>query len=167
MSFAVRLVDFPATPVAMLTHRGPPATEHDRVRVLVAWKLRHGFTDPLRHRHYGIHHDDPRTTRAEDHRVDFCLSLDGAVPANDLGIVAAVIPAARCAVARDVGSRHDNQAARWLGGDWLPRSGFALAAPPIFHYVNVGPTVPARDMITDVYLPLRPCATPDAPGPPR
>ena len=151
-----RLVEFPATAVAMLTHRGSPATEHATVRTLVAWKLLHRFVDPLRHRHYGIHHHDPRTTRTEDYRVDFCLSLATEVPANDAGIVPAVIPRLFCALARDVGSRTDNQAARWLREHWLPRSGMSVGDhPPIFHYLNVGPLGQPADMITDVYLPLR------------
>lgn len=66
-----------------------------------------------------------------------------------------IIPAMRCALARDVGSRSDNQAARYLYDEWLPRSGERLAAAPlVFHYVNVGPQVNEREAITDVYLPL-------------
>ena len=61
----------------------------------------------------------------------------------------------RCARARDIGSRENNQAAPFLAREWLPGSGEGISgAPMIFHYVNVGPQVQPQDAITDVYLPL-------------
>ena len=90
------------------------------------------------------------------HRVDFCLSYDGHVEPNAFGIMEMSIPAMRCAMARDVGSRLDNKAAQYLYDEWLPRSGEQMAALPlVFHYVNVGPDVKAHEAITDVYLPLK------------
>jgi AraC family transcriptional regulator len=66
------------------------------------------------------------------------------------------IPSMRCAVARDIGSRLDNKAAKYLYDEWLPRSGEEIAAfPLVFHYVNVGPAVKEHEAITDVYLPLK------------
>ena len=152
----VEIVIFPATKVACIEHRGPPELEHDTARKLIAWKLGKGYLDPLRHRSYGLHYTDPRTAPPAEHRVDFCLSVEADVGPNPYGIVDRVIASARCARARDVGSRSNNQAAAYLYGEWLPRSGHALGAlPVIFHYVNVGPRVRDDEMITDVYLPLR------------
>jgi AraC family transcriptional regulator len=151
----VKIVDFPETRVACLAHTGPAAQEHDTVRKLVAWKLENRLTDPSRHRHYGLHYSSPQGDSSY-RRVDFCLSIDREVGANALGIVERTIPALRCALARDVGSRLDNQAARYLYEGWLPASGETAADfPAIFHYVNVGPAVRAEEAITDVYLPLR------------
>ena len=148
----VEIVEFPQTRVASITHAGPPQAEHDTARKLVAWKLEQGLRDPARHRSYGLHHFAPDGTRGP---VDFCLSIDAGVAANDAGIVEGSIPAQRCARARDVGSRLDNQAAKYLLRDWLPASGERPSgAPLIFHYVNVGPQVQPHEMITDVYLPL-------------
>ena len=60
-------------------------------------------------------------------------------------------------MARDVGSRLDNKAAKFLFDEWLPRSGERIATLPlVFHYVNVGPQVQEHEAITDVYLPLTP-----------
>jgi len=71
------------------------------------------------------------------------------------GIEAETIPALRCALARDVGSRLNNKAARYLSAEWLPHSGEELSGyPVVFHYVNVGPKVKDEEAITDVYLPL-------------
>jgi AraC family transcriptional regulator len=152
----VQIVVFPETKVAAIEHFGPPALEHATARKLIAWKLEQRLLDPLKHRSYGIHYTDPRTTPPSDHRVDFCLSIERDVEPNSLGIVHKVIPRNRCALARDVGSRHDNKAAVYLYERWLPRSGEAPGDFPIFfHYVNVGPNVREEEMITDVYLPLR------------
>lgn len=152
----VSIVTFPETRVAMISHRGPPSAEHHTARKLIEWKIRHGLQDQHVYRSYGLHYTDPRTTPASEHRVDFCLSFEGQIADNDLGIVPGVIPERRCALARDIGSRMNNRAARYLVEDWLPVSGEAMAeAPKIFHYVNVGPSVQAHEAMTDVYLPLR------------
>jgi DNA gyrase inhibitor GyrI len=96
-----------------------------------------------------------RPARCE-HRVDFCLSYDGCIEPNPYDVVEGIIPTMRCAMARDVGSRLDNQAAWYLFYEWLPRSGEEMAAWPwVFHYVNVGPSVKEHEAITDVYLPLK------------
>jgi DNA gyrase inhibitor GyrI len=56
------------------------------------------------------------------------------------GIVAKIIPTNGCALARDIGSRHDNKAAKFLYEEWLPRSRETPGSFSIFfHYVNVGP----------------------------
>lgn len=150
----VSIVTFPATRVACISHTGTPSTEHDTVRKLVAWKLEQGLTDPSKHRQYGLHFLPGEG--ATGYRVDFCLSIEGDVAPNPHGIIETTIPSMRCALARDVGSRTDNQAARHLFDKWLPGSGERLSGhPAIFHYVNVGPHVKAEEAITDVYLPLR------------
>lgn len=152
----VEIVTFPETRVAVIRHRGPPALEHDSVRKLVAWKLERRLLDQARYRMYGLHYTDPRSVESSDHRVDFCLSYDDPVEPNSMGVAEMTIPAQRCARARDIGSRLDNQAARYLYDVWLPRSGEQIADQPlIFHYVNVGPAVAQSDAITDVYLPLK------------
>lgn len=154
----VRIVDFPETRVAAVEHRGPPALEHESARRLIAWRVANGLP-PERHATYGVHHTDPRTTPAADHRVDFCVALAPLaheVASNPQGVVPKTIPGGRCAVMRHHGSRDDVTAAAYLAEEWLPASGEAVGDfPMFFHYVNVGPHVRAEDMITDVYLPLR------------
>jgi AraC family transcriptional regulator len=152
----VSIVTFPQTRVAGIRHVGHPSKEHETARKLVAWKLEHGLLDQARYRSYGLHYTDPRSVPPEEHRVDFCLSYDGVIEPNDHGIVEMTIPSMRCAMARDIGSRLDNKAAKYLHDEWLPHSGEQLAALPlVFHYVNVGPAVQEHEAITDVYLPLR------------
>jgi AraC family transcriptional regulator len=129
----VSLVTFPETKVAFIRHRGHPA-----------------------YRTYGLHYTDPRNVDPAEHQVDFCLSFDGPVEPNPHGIGEMTIPSMRCALARDVGSRLDNQAARYLFDVWLPQSGEQIDSRPlVFHYVNVGPGVKEHEAITDVYLPIK------------
>jgi AraC family transcriptional regulator len=102
-----------------------------------------------------VHYTDPQSVLPSEHRVDFCVTYEVPVEPNRQGIVGKLIPANRCAVARQLGSRHFNAAAVYLYRDWLPISGETLGNFPIFfHYVNVGPDVLEAEMITDVYLPL-------------
>ena len=151
----VTIVDFPETKVAALEHHGAPELEHQSVRKLIQWRLENRLP-PDRHRTYGIHYTDPRTTPPGDHRVDLCVSVDHDVPANPQGVINKVIPGGRCAVARHLGSRDHNAAAVYLHEVWLPQSGEVHSGLPIiFHYVNVGPEVKEDEMITDVYLPLQ------------
>lgn len=151
----VRIVHFPETRVAAVEHRGPPRLEHDTARRLIAWRIANRLP-PDRHATYGVHHTDPRTTPPAEHRVDFCVAFEGEVAPNPEGVVAKIIPAARCAVLRHLGSREDIAAAAVLYREWLPASGEQRGDFPVFfHYVNVGPHVREEEMITDVYLPLR------------
>ena len=152
----VQIVNFPETMVAAIEHFGSPALEHDTVRKLIAWKIENRLMDPMKHRSYGIHYTNPRTTSAHDHHVDFCLSVDSDIEPNAHGIHSKIIPSVRCAMARDIGSRLDNKAVVYLIEKWLPQSGESLGEFPVFfHYVNVGPNVRPEEMVTDVYLPLR------------
>ena len=155
-SMDVQIVEFPETKVAAIEHVGPPSLEHSTVRKLIAWKIENRLLDPAKHRSYGVHYSDPRITPQAQYHVDFCLSVEEDVEPNRFGITNKIIPRCRCAFARDVGSRYNNQAAAYLGEVWLPQSGEAPGDFPIFfHYVNVGPDVREEEMITDVYLPLK------------
>jgi AraC family transcriptional regulator len=151
----VQIVDFPETKVAVLEHRGAPQLEYETVRKLIEWRLANRLR-PDRHRSYGIHYNDPRTTPPADYRVDLCISVESDVPSNPQGVVNKSIPGGRCAVARHLGSRQNVSAASWLYEAWFPGSGETLRDFPLFfHYVNVGPQMKECEMITDVYLPLR------------
>lgn len=152
----VSIVTFPETRVAAISHVGAPSQEHETARKLIAWKLEHRLLDQARYRSYGLHYTDPRSTAPDAYRVDFCLSCDIPIQPNPHGIIEMVIPAMRCALARDIGSRLDNRAVKFLHDEWLPNSGEHKAdSPVVFHYVNVGPSVKEHEAITDVYLPLK------------
>jgi AraC family transcriptional regulator len=152
----VEIILLPLTMLACVEHLGSPDLEHETVKKLLAWKMEHRLMDPLKYRNFGIHYTDPRNTPSSQHRVDFCISYEGTIENNPYGVISKVIPASRCARARDIGSRYNNKTAVFLRETWLPQSGEEMGDfPMFFHYVNVGPNVPEADMITDVYLPLK------------
>lgn len=150
----VRIINFPETQVAVAEHCGPPELEYETTRKLIEWRLAHRLS-PANHRTYGVHYTDPQSVAPAEHRVDFCVTYDQPVQPNPQGIINKIIPANRCAVVRQMGSRRFISAAVYLHREWLPKSGELLGTYPIFfHYVNVGPHVQEHEMITDVYLPL-------------
>lgn len=152
----VEIVVFPETRVAAIEHRGSPALEYDTVRKLVAWKIENRLLDQSKYRTYGLHHADPRKVEPSEYRAEFCLSVDRQIGDNPHAIYEKVLPSVRCARARDIGSRRNNQAAKYLFEVWLPSSGEVwTGGPAIFHYVNVGPSVKDSEAVTDVYLPLK------------
>jgi AraC family transcriptional regulator len=151
----VDLVDFPATLIAALEHHGPERLTHKTTMKFIDWRRANGVK-PDQGETYGIHYSDPVNTLPEDYRFDIAVSVAKPVAPNGHGVVTKTIPAGRCARVRHVGSRHFVAAAEWLYREWLPGSGEQVRDFPIFfHYVNVGPDVKEREMITDVYLPLK------------
>lgn len=151
----VEILDFPTTLVAALEHHGPESRTYSTTMKFIEWRQANGV-GPGKGRTYGIHYTDPLNTFPEDYRLDICVSVDKEIADNPQGVVNKTIPACRCAVARHRGSRSYVKAAEYLVFDWLPQSGEELGDFPIFfHYVNVGPNVEEKDMITDVYLPLK------------
>lgn len=151
----VEIVDFPDTLVAALEHHGPEHLSYKTAQTFIDWRRANGI-GPAQGRTYGIHYTDPVNTLPEDYRLDICVSVDAPVAANPQGVVTKLIPGGRCACVRHHGSRDRVTAAEWLYREWLPGSGEELRDFPIFfHYVNVGPGLQPRDMITDVYLPLK------------
>jgi AraC family transcriptional regulator len=152
----VRLVDFPATPVAILEHRGDPALMAESVRRFIAWRKQAGLP-PAISATFNILHSDPEHTAPEDYRMDLCAATGQPVPANEQGVRAGLIPAGRCAVMRLTGAGDIvRPAASFLYADWLPRSGETLRNfPPYLQRVRFGPDVPETETITDLFLPLR------------
>jgi len=150
----VRIIQFPETPVAILTHQGDPKLLGDTIRRYIGWRKANGLS-PRKSATFNLLHTDPETTEPADYRLDLCCATDR-VDANDAGVVAGVIQAGRCAVLRLIGSSDDlRPAVQFLYADWLPRSGLELRDHPIFaQRVTLYPDVPAHEAITDIFLPL-------------
>lgn len=152
----IEIVQFPLTRVAVIEHFGAPELEENSVNRLIAWRKEQGLFDIKKYRSYGIHYTNPNQVAPEQHHVDFAISVDAPIETNSYGVINKIIPALRCAKARDIGSRANNKAIIYLLENWLPQSDEQLGNfPPIFHYINVDPTVSEEKMITDVYLPLK------------
>jgi len=63
----VTLVEFPATKVAVLEHRGAPALEGQTINQLIEWRISQGLFG-ADHKSYGVHYNNPATTPDEDYR---------------------------------------------------------------------------------------------------
>lgn len=149
----VRIVDFPATPVVILPHRGSPARIGESVRKLIAWRRESGLP-PARTATFNIFPDDPDAVRPEAFRLDLAVATTD-TPGE--GMERGEIPAGRCAVLRQTGSGDDLRAAfDFLYGEWLPASGEeARDAPPFAQRISFFPDVPEHEAITDLFLPLK------------
>jgi len=151
----VTIIDFPATPVALIEHRGDPARIGDTIRRFIDWRRANGLP-PAKSATFNILHNDPDSVPPEEHRLDIACAAPGVAP-NQQGIIDGLIPAGRCAVVRMTGPGDDlRPAAHFLYADWLPRSGEELRDFPMFaQRLRFFPDVPANEAVTDVFLPLR------------
>lgn len=152
----VTLIDFEATPVALLEHRGDSALIGDTVRRFIAWRRANGLP-PAKSATFNILHADPDECPAEDFRMDLCAATSREVEPNGDGIVPGLIPGGRCAVLRFSGpSERLRTAAVFLYGDWLPRSGETLRDFPLFlRRVTFYPDVPEQEAVSLLHLPLQ------------
>ena len=153
----VKIIDFPATDIAVLEHRGAPALVHDTVQRFIDWRKITGLSPVHSSRHFGIAYDDPATTPPEQFRFDLGGSVTAPVPENPWGVVNKHLPAGRCAVVRHLGSRdHIGDSIYPLYREWLPQSGEELRDFPLFfEYLNLIPHVEEHALVTDIFLPLR------------
>lgn len=149
----VRIVDFPDTPVAVMSHEGASHRIGDTIRNFIAWRKATGLT-PKASATFNIFHPEGE---GEAPQIDLCAATSRAVEPNDAGVVEGLIPAGRCVVLRQIGRSDDlSVAARYLYGEWLPRSGEEPREFPFFaQRVSFMPDVPEHEAITDLFLPIR------------
>jgi len=154
----VQIADFPETRVAMICHRDHPALINKTAARFIEWRKTTGLSPIRSSQTYGIAPDDPATTPPEAFRFDICGSVHSPIDEdNPFGVINGIIPAGRCAVLRHRGS-HDllAESGLYLYRTWLPASGEELRDFPLyFHYHNFVHDVPAHELLTDIYLPLR------------
>lgn len=153
---AVRIVDFPATRIALLVHRGDPQRLGESIRRFIAWR-RARHLPPSAAATYNLLYDDPAAVPADEFRLGLAVATTREITAADDGLVAAWIPAGRCAVLRHRGDDDGlGDTLRCLYADWLPDSGEALRDhPPFLQRLAAFPDVAADAASTDVFLPLR------------
>jgi len=156
-SAEVEIVDFPATRIALLTHRGDHARLNDSIQRFIAWR-RNVNLPRDRHATFNILYADPYTTAPEDFRFGLAVAMDGDIAPNDAGIEASLLPAGPCARVRHRGSTDFLEPVfRRLYGEWLPASGREPRDfPPFLQRLKFYPDVPDAEAVTDVFLPLKP-----------
>jgi AraC family transcriptional regulator len=151
----VTIRDMPPTPVAVMAHRGDPATTGATIQRFIAWRKATGLS-PKTSPTFNVFHSDPRTTPAAEYRLDLCVGTDQPIKANSEQVHAGTIPSGRCAVLRVVGHTNDLEpAACCLYRDWLPASGEEMRDFPLYcQHLSLFPDVPAHEAILDLFLPL-------------
>ena len=152
----VTIRDLSPTPVAIMEHRGDPATIGATLRRFIAWRKAAGLS-PATSATFNVFHSDPRTTPPEEYRMDLCAATDRPFAARGESIVAGTIPGGRCAVLRVVGHTDRLEpAARYLLGDWLADSGEQARGLPLHcRRLTLFPEVPEHEAVADLVLPLR------------
>ena len=128
----VMIRDMSPTPVAIIEHRGDPATIGATVQRFIAWRKATGLS-PKTSPTFNVFHFDPRTTAPAEYRMDVCVGTDRPIEANGERIVAGTIPGGRCAVLRVVGNTDNLEpAALYLYRKWLPGSGEEARDFPLY-----------------------------------
>jgi AraC family transcriptional regulator len=142
--------------LAVVEHRGDPKKIGESVNKLISWAK----TVPLKPapgEAFGFAYDDPKTTPADDFRLDLALTVP-----KDLNLKGAVIekylPQGRYAVALHKGSRDNiSETVYSLYRDWLPQSQEELGdLPCIFCYYNFDHEVAETELVTECWLLLQP-----------
>jgi AraC family transcriptional regulator len=154
----VSIIDFPATRVAVLEHRGDPATIGDSIRRFIAWRRMHHLP-PRVSNTFNILYDDPATTPPAAFRLDLCAGVPDqrAIEPGEQGIIERTLPAGRCALLRHKGSDDGIGAALlFLYAEWLPQSAEEPREhPPFLRRISYFPDVGENEAVTEAYLPLR------------
>jgi AraC family transcriptional regulator len=153
----VKIINFAEVQMAVLAHRGDPATLNDSALKFIEWRKLSGLSPVQTNRTFGIAYDDPALTEPEQFRFDICGEVTGPVPENPQGVTNGVIPAGRCALTRHLGSHERiGESIYPLYREWLPESGEELRDFPLFfHYLNLVPEVAEHELLTDIYVPLK------------
>mgnify|MGYP003877480899 CR=1 FL=1 len=151
----VDIVDFPATQIATMEHRGAPNLIGQTIGRFIQWRRANGLP-PNKSRTFNLAYDDPRTTASEDYRFDLACTFDNPIQLEGEGIIEKCIPAGPCARVRHIGSDDSlAQSVDFLYRHWLPESECELRDFPVFfERVSFFPEVPEQEMITDIYLPI-------------
>jgi AraC family transcriptional regulator len=152
----VTIRDVPATKVAIMEHRGDPATLGDSIRRFIAWRKAAGL-HPRTNPTFNVWRSERRPSSPAAYSTDLCVATDQPIEANGEDIKVGEIPGGRCAVLRVIGYTDNLEpAALYLYRDWLPASGEEARDFPIYcQRLSFFPEVPEHETVADVFLPLK------------
>jgi AraC family transcriptional regulator len=153
----VTVQDVPATPVAMIEHRGDRTRIADTRERFVAWRKTAGLS-PATSTTIMVFRSEREPANPADYSMDLCVATNQPIEANRGPVKAGVIPGGRCAVLRYPGvSNNVEPAALYLYRDWLPASGEEARAFPLYcqRRLSLIPEVPAHEVVTELFLPLK------------
>jgi AraC family transcriptional regulator len=152
----VAIRDVPPTPVAIMEHRGDPATTGATLQRFITWRKAAGLhprTSPT----FNVWRSERRPASPADYSMDFCVGTNQPIEPNGEQIKAGEIPGGRCAVLRVVGFTDNLEpAALYLYREWLPASGKEARDFPIYcQRLSFFPEVPEHEAVAEVFLPLK------------
>lgn len=160
----VTIREVPTTRVAILEHRGDPATLGATIRRFIAWRKAAGLhprTSPT----FNVWRSVRRPESPADYSIDLCVGtdrpidrlIDQQIGPDGEAIRAGEIPGGRCAVLRVVGYTDNLEpAALFLYRDWLPASGEEVRDFPIYcQRLSFFPEVPEHEAVAELFLPLK------------
>jgi AraC family transcriptional regulator len=153
----VTIRDVPATPVAIMEHRGDRATLGATIQRFIAWRKAAGLS-PETSSTFNIFRSERIPAVPADYSMDLCVGTDRPIDANDDQMKAGVIPGGRCAVLRVIHNTNNLEpAALYLYRDWLPASGEEARDFPIYcqRHFSFFPNVPVPEVIAELFLPLK------------
>ena len=152
----VTIRDVAPTPVAIMEHRGDPATLGATIQRFIAWRKAAGLS-PATSPTFNVWRSERRPASPADYSMDLCVGTDRPIEANGEHIRAGEIPGGRCAVLRVVGNTDNLEpAALYLYHDWLPASGEEARDFPIYcQRLSLFPEVPEHEAVAELFLPLK------------
>jgi AraC family transcriptional regulator len=153
----VRLENMPARRVAFVRHVGPYGDVGPAWQKLMTWAGPRGLFFRPGVMILGICHDDPDVTPPEKIRYDCCITVGDDVTAEGEIGVQTLDPGEYAVVTHRGPYEGLGETYRWLYGRWLPESGREPRhAPPFEVYRNSPTNTPPEQLVTDIYLPLKP-----------
>ncbi|HEY0597845.1 AraC family transcriptional regulator [Sphingopyxis sp.] len=153
----VTIRDVPATPVAVLEHRGDRATLDATIKRFIAWRKAAGLS-PETSPTFNIFRSERTPANPADYSMDLCVGTGQPIAADDDCMKAGIIPAGRCAVLRVVHDTHNLEpAALFLYRDWLPASGEEVRDFPLYcrRQLNFFNDAAVHDVVVELFLPLK------------
>lgn len=152
----VTIRDVPTTRVAIMEHRGDPATLGATIQRFIAWRKAAGL-NPKTSPTFNVWYSERRPVSPADYSMDLCVGTDQPIDAHGEQIKPGEIPGGRCAVLRVVGNTHNLEpAALYLYREWLPASGEEARDFPIYcQRLSFFPEVPEMEAMAELFLPLK------------
>lgn len=144
----------PEIRLAIIEHRGDPSKIAQSVDKLIQWaKSQNMNLKPKGGDSFAIAYDDPKTTPAEEFRLDLGIKIPESITLSG-DIKEMRLPAGRYAKAIHRGSRDSiGDTVYSLYRDWLPESGEELSdLPCIFCYLNFDHEVAETELLTECRL---------------
>ncbi|HEX5228928.1 MAG TPA: GyrI-like domain-containing protein [Bryobacteraceae bacterium] len=154
MDYETVIREVPTIKVAALAHRGGYGQIGATFEQMVVKAARLNLFG-LATRFFAIYYDDPSTTAQDALRSDVCVTVPEVWAATE-GLEPREIRGGRYAVTLHVGPYAElGRAYRSLYEQWLPQSGETPDRTPLVEaYLNDARLVSARDLRTEIWLPL-------------